>query len=295
MKKSLLAVNAASSPVKRLDARVKLIGLFCVSILMVLIDTAATLGALFCLAVLLHVLAGTEVRKLRILFLFLIIALWGTALSQAIFFAGSPRTVILTVVPSDAGIIGRWTGGIQLYREGLVHGMVQGLRFLVMTTLGMLVVWTTEPQDMLEGLLRMRIPYGQAFMLVTAFRFIPILLEEVNAILLAARIKGFRPIGRGAIHPLRTAGIILNPLLANLVRKSSYLALSVECRGFSPAVTRRVRRDKGLHPAETAVALSLVLVVVSVISVKVTYLLYFHGLYYASFLRPVYSLARNYF
>lgn len=295
MRKSLLAVNASGSPVRRLDARVKLICLFCVSILMVLIDTAATLFALFCMAVLLHILARTEAGKLKILFVFLLIALWGTALSQAIFYAGCPRTVILTVIPSDAGVIGRWTGGIHLYREGLVHGMVQGLRFLVMTALGMLVVWTTRPQDMLEGMLRMRIPYGQAFMLVTAFRFIPILLEEVNAILLAVRIKSFRPLGRGVIHPLRTAGIILNPLLANLVRKSCYLALSVECRGFSPTVTRRIRKVKSLHPVEAAVVLSLVLAVISVICIKVMYLLYFHGLYYAASLRPVYSLARNYF
>jgi energy-coupling factor transport system permease protein len=295
MKKSLLSVNTASSPVKRLDARIKLMGLFCVSILVVLIDTAATLGAFFGLALLLHVLARTEARKLRILFVLLAVALWGTTLSQAIFYAGYPRTVILTVIPSDAGTIGWWTGGVYLYREGFLYGMVQGLRFLVMTTLGMLVVWTTEPQDMLAGMQRLRIPYAQAFMLVTAFRFIPILLEEVNAILLAARIKGFQSLKYGVIHPVRTAKVILNPLLANLVRKTGFLALSVECRGFSPSASRQVRKGKGLHPAEIAVALAMALGIASVISIKVLYLLYFHGLYYASSLRPFYSLARNSF
>ena len=294
MKKSLLSVNAATSPVKRLDVRIKLIGLFCVSILVVLIDRAATLGALFGLALCFHVLARTEVGKIRVLFILLTVALWGTTLSQAIFYAGYPRTAILTVVASDAGAIGRWTGGIQLYREGFLYGMVQGLRFLVMTTLGMLVVWTTEPQDMLAGMLRMRIPYAQAFMLVTAFRFIPILLEEVGAILLAARIKGFQALKYGVIHPVQTAVTILNPLLANLVRKSGFLALSVECRGFSPAATRRVRKGQRLHPVEMTVALALGLVIVSVTVVKILYLLYFHGLYYASSLRPFYSLARNY-
>ncbi len=90
----------------------------------------------------------------------------------------------------------------------------------------MLVVWNTEPQDMLAGTLRIMIPYAQAFMLVTAFWFIPILL--------AARIKGFRALKYGIIHPVQTAVTILNPHLANLVRKSGFLALSVECRGFSP-------------------------------------------------------------
>lgn len=294
MKKSLLSVNAASSAVKRLDARIKLIGLFCVSILVVLIDTAATLGTFFCLALLLHVLAGTEAGKLKVLFILLAVALWGTTLSQAVFYGGYPRTAILTVIPADAGTIGRWTGGIYLYREGFLYGMVQGLRFLVMTTLGMLVVWTTEPQDMLAGMLRMRIPYGQAFMLVTAFRFIPILLEEVRAILLAARVKGFQSLKHGMIHPVLTAMTILNPLLANLVRKSGFLALSVECRGFSPAAPRRTRKGKRLHPAELVLALGLILGLLSVISLKVLYLLYFHGLYYASSLRPLYSLARKY-
>ncbi|WP_449245029.1 energy-coupling factor transporter transmembrane component T family protein [Desulfobacca acetoxidans] len=295
MKKSLLSVNAASSTIKRLDARVKLMGLFCVSILVVLIDAPITLGAFLCLALLLHIFAGTEARKLKILFIILTVALWGTTISQAIFYAGYPRTAILTIIPADASTVCRWVGGIYLYREGFLHGMVQGLRFLVMTTLGMLVVWTTEPQEMLAGMLHMRIPYGQAFMLVTAFRFIPILFEEVNAILLAARIKGFKSLKNGVTHPVRTALVILNPLLANLVRKSGFLSLSVECRGFSPSSSRRLHQGKGLHPVEMAMVFAMALAISSVIFIKVLYLLYFNGLYYASSLRPFYSLARNYF
>jgi|GEM_PF-3452844 len=42
------------------------------------------------------------------------------------------------------------------------------------------------------------------------------------------------------------------------------------------------------------VALALGLTNMAVTVVKIFYLLYFHGLYYASSLRPFYSLARNY-
>ena len=283
-----------SSAVKRLDARVKLTGLFAVSILVILIDSAVALGAFMCVALLLHILARTEMAKLRVLLVLLAVALWGTTFSQAIFYGGHPRTAILTLIPAHAGILGQLTGGVHIYSEGFSYGMVQGLRFLVMTTLGMLVVWTTEPQDMLSGMLRMRIPYAQAFMLVTAFRFIPILMEEINAILLAMHIKGVGGLGYWTFHPLRMAGCIMNPLLANLVRKSGFLALSVECRGFSPSATRHVSGDGSLTPVETALILGIFLFILSVVTVKLIFLLYFHGLYYASSLRPIYSLARNY-
>ena len=42
------------------------------------------------------------------------------------------------------------------------------------------------------------------------------------------------------------------------------------------------------------VALALGLTNMAVTAVKILYLLYFYGLYYASSLRPFYSLARNY-
>ena len=294
MKRSLLSTNTSGSSLKRLDARVKLIALFCMSVLVVLIDSEVSLGALFVFSVALHVAAKTESGKLKALTILLAVALWGTVFSQAIFYAGYPRTAILTLIPADAGSLGRMTGGIFIYREGFLYGIVQGLRFLVMTTLGMLVVWTTEPQDMLVGMLRMRVPYTQAFMLITAFRFIPILLEEVNAILLAMRIKGFRALKYGIIHPVRTAVYIMNPLLANLVRKSGFLALSVECRGFSPSASRGASKPKALNAGETAAMAFIALCMLAVISLKLMYLLYYHGLFYSSALRPIYSLARNY-
>ena len=294
MKRSFLSINTADSAVKRLDSRIKLLALFCASILVVLIDTAATLGTLFFLALLLHVPAGTEMSKLGMLAGLLIVALWGTILSQAIFYSGCPRTVILTIIPSDAGIPGDLTGGIYLYREGFLYGMVQGLRFLIMTIFGMLVVWTTEPQEMLLGMLRVRIPYIHAFILVTALRFVPIFLEEIQTILLAARIKKFRPLKHGVIRPVQSAMTLLNPLLANLVRKSNFLALSVASRGFSPSAAHHTRQPKVFTLGETALALGMLLMLLSIVCIKVVFLLYFHGLYYASLLRPLYSFADTY-
>ena len=116
----------------------------------------------------------------------------------------------------------------------------------------------------------------------------------VQSIFLAARIKGFPSLKRGILHPVRTAAVILNPLLANLVRKSGFLALSVECRGFSPAISLRRCTGKRLCWSEKAVAWVLAIGILSVLSVKIMYLLYFHGMYYASWLRPIYSLSRNY-
>ena len=47
------------------------------------------------------------------------IVIWGTSLSQGLFYGQMPREVLISI------------GGVELYQEGVVHGLIQSLRFCV--------------------------------------------------------------------------------------------------------------------------------------------------------------------
>jgi energy-coupling factor transport system permease protein len=73
--------------------------------------------------------------------LLLLLGLWGSMFSQALFFAQTPRTPVMVLLEPGAGILGSFTGGIAVYREGILYGAVQGLRSAIMLTAGLLVCW----------------------------------------------------------------------------------------------------------------------------------------------------------
>lgn len=86
-------------------------------------------------------------------------------------FAQTPRTPLFVLIAPEAGFIGQLTGGLFIYREGILYGAVQGLRSASMLALGLLVCWTSDPRQLLQALLAWRLPPQMAFMLVTAIRF----------------------------------------------------------------------------------------------------------------------------
>lgn len=60
--------------------------------------------------------------------IFLLLGLWGSISSQALFFAQNPRTPLFMLISPDFPFLGSLTGGLYIYREGIIYGAVQGMR-----------------------------------------------------------------------------------------------------------------------------------------------------------------------
>ena len=84
--------------IRNLNGRTKLVFLFLYAVLMITIDNPRTLYILFLFTLLLHGLAGTSLSKWRVLILLILLGLWGSMLSQALFFARTPRTPLLVLI-----------------------------------------------------------------------------------------------------------------------------------------------------------------------------------------------------
>ena len=274
----------AASWAQRLNGRTKLLVLFLFAILMITVDNPRTLFVLFSFTLLLHIVARTSIYKWKVLAVLLLLGLWGSMFSQALFYAQTPRSPLFVIISPEAGVLGQLTGGLYVYREGILYGAVQGLRSASMLTLGLLVCWTSDPRQLLQAMLAWRLSPQLAFMLVTAIRFLPVLAAETGEVITALQLRSDSQSGRTAV--LRHLPYIAKPLLARCLRRAQTLALSVVSRGFfaGGAAKRRQQWDA----REKASCLLLFFVVVVVVSSKIIYLLSEQGFYFGVF-RQIYD------
>lgn len=274
----------AASWAQRLNGRTKLLVLFLFAILMITVDNPRTLFVLFSFTLLLHIVARTSIYKWKVLAVLLLLGLWGSMFSQALFYAQTPRSPLFVIISPEAGILGQLTGGLYVYREGILYGAVQGLRSASMLTLGLLVCWTSDPRQLLQAMLAWRLSPQLAFMLVTAIRFLPVLAAETGEIITALQLRSDSQRGRTAV--LRHLPYIAKPLLARCLRRAQTLALSVVSRGFFLAGARK--RKEAWALSERSACAALAVLVVAVVSSKLLYLLSEQGFYFGVF-RQIYD------
>lgn len=274
----------AASWAQRLNGRTKLLVLFLFAILMITVDNPRTLFVLFSFTLLLHIVARTSIYKWKVLAALLLLGLWGSMFSQALFYAQTPRSPLFVIISPEAGILGQLTGGLYVYREGILYGAVQGLRSASMLTLGLLVCWTSDPRQLLQAMLAWRLSPQLAFMLVTAIRFLPVLAAETGEIITALQLRSDSQHGRTAV--LRHLPYIAKPLLARCLRRAQTLALSVVSRGFFLAGARKRKEVWAL--SERSACAALAVLVVAVVSSKLLYLLSEQGFYFGVF-RQIYD------
>ena len=222
---------------------------------------------------------------------FILLGIWGSMTSQALFYTREPRTIIACLLAPTAPGIGALTGGIYIYREGLEYGAVQALRSGTMLTLGLLINWTSDPRQLLRSLLSWKLPYELGFMLITGLRFLPVIFQETGVVLTAQRLRGFNPFR--TLSPQRliqTAFQTLFPILARTLRRAATLASSVESRGFgreTPQVALPVWPYQ-----ERFVCHTLLLVVFGLVLLKVMDALQFNGLLYVPAWRGLYDFMK---
>ncbi|MDP2766456.1 MAG: energy-coupling factor transporter transmembrane component T [Candidatus Methanoperedens sp.] len=278
--------------IHRIDPRAKIIILISTAFTVVALDNPKTMLLLLLISLSGYALARLPLSKLKVLGILLMLGIWGTMLSQALFYSQLPRTVIFTIISPGTPFLGDITGGFFVYQEGFRYGAVQGLRSATMLSVGLLMAWTTDARNMLNGLVRLKIPYNIAFMVVTSIRFLPIIIAEVATIIAVQRLRGFKPT-RVGLGMIKTAINTLTPTLASCVRRASVLAISVEGRAFRAYDTRTYLKELRFTFLDRAIIFTGISLALVIIISKVLYGLYASEIYYSSNLRELYTFVRD--
>jgi energy-coupling factor transport system permease protein len=113
-----------------------------------------------------------------------------------------------------------------------------------------LMLWTTEPGDLVVGLTRLRIPYALGLSFVMALQYVMTFQQRFQQILEAQQSRGLILSRGNPIRAARTYIPVIVPLIISALRSVDSLALALQSRGFGANDKRTSRRVLRLRAAD---------------------------------------------
>lgn len=166
------------------------------------------------------------IKALFIFSLFLIIC--------QIFFVDEGRTLFYAIPYFNIG---------KVTDLGLSLSLVMSFRMIATVSTIPILMMTTPITDMVVVLVeKFKIPFKYAFMFITALRFIPTFMGEMEQILQAQMSRGYNSDTK---NPFKKMVIIIPlaiPLLVSSIKKTEKMAISMEVRGFASGPRSNFKR-----------------------------------------------------
>lgn len=244
----------ADSIIHRLDPRVKLVIslLFMVGVFFIVSYTAFAIGfiMLFIIIAISKVPLRTAIKSVKaILFLLLF-----TSILNLLFY-------------QEGEVICQWWK-IKITWGGVHFSIKLTLRMSLLVIGTSMLTFTTTPTQLTDGiesllkpLTYIKVPvHDIALVMSIALRFIPVLLEETDKIVMAQKARGAQLDTGGLFKKIRAAVPILIPLFVSTFRKADELAEALDARCYK-ASPKRIKMKVLKFGFKDAVALILMIAV----------------------------------
>ena len=130
---------------------------------------------------------------------------------------------------------------LSVTQEGVRKAIQMTARIALMIVGASLLSYTTTPKSMADGLEKafsflekVHVPiHDMSVIVMIAFRFIPIIIEELNTLMDAQAARGAKFQEGNTFQKCRGVMSLLLPLFLSTVRRSSELAMAMEARGYT--------------------------------------------------------------
>ncbi len=238
--------------IHRIDPRVKLVWVFCISVLTIIAGVPWMLLIIFLSTLPFWVLLHPSREKVKSFIFILCTMVFGFIFSQSIFYYWG-ETPTFTLIPADFPILGYITGGIHIYKEGVVYGLIQSLRFMASVSAAMVLVASTHPSELISGLVRfirvgkrcIGFPGEIAFMIAFAAGFAPSMIEESLTTINAMQARGLAM--KGITNKIKAMRYLLFPLIINVLRNGRQIAIAADARAFRATKNRTYLKELKLR------------------------------------------------
>lgn len=142
-------------------------------------------------------------------------------------------------------------GGVPLIHIGKVNivtsaGLIMGLEFMLrmgIIILASLIAGTSDGSEMIDGLIKLKLPYELAFMTSIALRFIPLFREEFSNRINAIAMRGIEVRKLKLDKKIKVYSYLISPTVTSCVLKSRDLSTAMVARGFSAYPERTMLRN----------------------------------------------------
>jgi energy-coupling factor transport system permease protein len=253
---SLVQYVPSNTFIHRLDPRVKLAALPCVTLLSVILAHPVYLAALLGCILLAWLYIRAPFAYVSRIIILILVFLVMIVLIQGMFYyqrsgaydtAAASREVFVDLLPADlrVGLIARIFGAaddpsrlLVLYREGVVFGVMLAMRLGCIVSIMPLLTMTTPLTDLMLALVKLRVPWKFAYLVTTAFRFVPLLMSQTDTILNAQKLRGLAVEKSNLVKRITAYAPLAVPVILGAFRNSEQLEMVLACRGFTDVTER---------------------------------------------------------
>lgn len=161
-------------------------------------------------------------------------------------------------------------GGVVLFTTGgLKSALLLSLRVIAAMLPLMLLFAITRMNDLCNALVkRLHLPYRYAFIVTTAFRFVPIFATEFHDIQDAQKARGVDFDTRNIFRKLGLIAPLCVPLLVSSLKKLDVSAMSAEMRGFELRGYKSGYKEYPFAARDMVTVLVLVVLIVATVVLK---------------------------
>lgn len=253
---NLLNYVPGKSFLHQLNPVTKLAAAFLYGVAAILCENVAGEVCFILLMILISFTAGIGERAVRLTKTLFVLGLFMFVIQLFFVRTGDPLVVL---------------GGLCLITTGgLKSALLLSFRVIAAMLPLMLLFAITQMNDLCNALVKvLHLPYRYAFIVTTAFRFVPIFTTEFHDIQDAQKARGVDYDTKNVIRKLQLIAPLCVPLLVSSLKKVDSSAMSAEMRGFS---LRTVKSGYKVYPfswRDAAVVIILIaLIIVSAVFLK---------------------------
>jgi energy-coupling factor transport system permease protein len=249
----------------RLDFRTKLTIMVVVTLIAFSWESPIAGGFLTLLVAFACLFAGVNLKYLATIlkimlpfYIFLLITMGFFNIEQVKALTGNRELTSLLTIPPNVWLV----GGARMSVEGTLYGLNVIFKTLTMILIIPVVVFTTDINQMIVSLTKARIPYKIVFVFSSTLRLFPLLIEELQSIIDAQRLRGLAVEKMGWIQKAKVYAAIAVPLILNAMTKSQKLEVVLQAKAFSGDPNRTFLHESVLKFTDYLVMICFIILLI---------------------------------
>ena len=240
----------------RLDFRPKIYMMLVLTVVALVWESPVVQLTLAFLILLACILSGVKMKFIRTIFLImipfyilLIITHGFFNIQQVSNLTGKEVLTNLFTIPENWWLI----GGLNFSLEGFWYGINTIFKTLTIVLVVPLVIFTTDLDNIIVGMVRAKVPYKLAFIFSATLRFFPLLFSEIGMIIQAQRLRGLAMEKMNLFKRVAVYAKVAVPLILGAMVQSQQLEIVLQSKAFSGDPDRTYLHESILSRLDYAV------------------------------------------
>jgi len=181
---------------------------------------------------------------------------WAKVMKLVVFFV--PFVIVFNMVVNANGETVLWQfpfriplfGILNITAEELLFSLTMCIRIAAILGAFTVLNLTTDPDDLLIALTKLRFPYRSVVVTSLSTKFVPVMLSDLKNIQDAQRSRGVDFSKGKIIERIKKYGAVFFPLLSKSLDRSVQIAEAMETRGFGRYEKRSFYKDTRISKSD---------------------------------------------